>query len=66
MNFIENKNFEQSFKFEIDKKYIDFKFNKDKKISKETLNFLNTFKVKYSQNDLDNKIMEIKDKFIKN
>ena len=35
MDFIENKNFEQSFKFEIDKNYKDIKFNKDKKYQKK-------------------------------
>lgn len=65
MDFIEDKDFVQSFKFKIDKKFKNIKFNPDKKISKETSTFLNSFKDKFSQKALNNKTEQIKDQVYK-
>jgi len=65
MDFIEDKNFVQSFKFEIDKNFKNIKVNKEKELSKEISIFLNSFKNKFSQKALDNKIKEIKDQIYK-
>ena len=65
MDFIEDKDFVQSFKFKIDKKFKNIKFNQDKKISKEASTFLNSFKDKFSQKALNNKINQIKDQVYK-
>ena len=57
MDYIENKNFVQKFKFKIDKKFKNIKLNKEKinNISPEALSFLNSFKDKFSLNALNNK-----------
>ena len=65
MDFIENKDFVQSFKFIIDKKFKDIKFNEGKEVSKETLEFLNSFKDKFSLNALNNKKKIIQDQVYK-
>ena len=65
MEFIEKKDFVQILNFKIDKKFKNIEFIKEKKISKEALLFLNSFKDKFSKNALDNKITQIKDQVYK-
>ena len=64
MEFIEDKNFEQSFIFQIDEKYKNFKF-KQCEISNQASKFLNSFKDKFSQKALNNKKEQIKDQVYK-
>ena len=65
MDFIENKNFVQIFKFEIDKEFKKITINENKKLSEETSEFLNNFKDKFSENTLNNAINEINDQVYK-
>jgi len=59
-DYIDDKDFKQAFKkIEIDKKFKNIEINKEKKLSKETLDFFNSFKNKFSEKALNYKIEEI-------
>ena len=59
MDYMDDKDFKQAFKIEIDKKFKNIEINKEKQLSKETLDFLKTFKNKFSEKALNFKIEEI-------
>ena len=63
--FIKDKNFNQSFSLEIDKKYNKFKYNNKNEISDELNKILNNIAFKVSEKALNNKKREIKEEISK-
>ena len=55
-NFILDNDYIQSFKFKIDNKFKKLKFDINKKISNETLEFFNSFKIGFSEKALNNEL----------